>query len=132
MQIFPVTALYAALLAAIGLALMIRVVSMRARTRVSILHGDNMELAQEMRRHGNFVENVPLLLILMAIVEANGGNGALLHSMGVILVIARIAQPVGLRHDRIIHPLRVVGTAGTVLPTVVLGAVALWQAAVAL
>jgi len=127
-MIFPITALYAAVLAAIGLVLMFRVVLLRGKTGISILHGENMELAQAMRRHGNFVESVPLVIILMGIVEANGGNAILLHAMGAVLVAARIAQPLGLHHDRMIHPLRAVGTVGTVLPTVVLGGLALWQA----
>ena len=131
-MLFPITALYAALLAAVGLLLMFRVVAMRAKTRVSILHGDNMELAQAMRRHGNFTETVPLVLILMGIVEANGGNGALLHAMGVVLFVARVVQPIGLRHDRLVHPLRLVGTVGTVTATVVLGVNAMWQAVGAL
>ena len=126
-MILAVTAIYAALLAVIGLILMFHVVLLRGKTGVSILHGDNMLLAQAMRRHGNFVEHVPLVLILMGIVEANGGNPTLLHAMGAILVIARIAQPFGLHHDRMIHPLRAVGTVGTVLPTVVLIGIALWQ-----
>ena len=131
-MILPITALYAVLLAAIGLYLMVKVAMIRGKTGISILHGDNMELAQAVRRHGNFIESVPLVLILMAVVEANGGNGILLHASGAVLVLARIAQPIGLRHDRLIHPLRVLGTAGTVLPTLVLGGVALWQAVGAL
>ncbi|MCE2424081.1 MAG: MAPEG family protein [Pseudomonadales bacterium] len=126
-MIFPITALYAALLAVIGLVLMFHVIAMRGKTGISILHGDDMQLAQAMRRHGNFVETVPLALILMGIVEANGGNTVLLHVIGAVLMIARIAQPLGLHHDRMIHPLRAVGTVGTVLPTVVLIGVALWQ-----
>ena len=131
-MIFPITALYAAILTALALALMFRVIALRAKTRISILHGDNMDLAQAMRQHGNFVESVPLVLILMGVVEANGGNTVLLHTMGVVVVIARAAQPIGLRHDRVIHPLRFVGTVGTVTAMVVLGGVALWQATGAL
>lgn len=125
---FQVTALYGALVAAIGIVLILRVIAIRARTRVSILHGDDMELAQEIRRHGNFFEHVPLVLILMALVEANGGNHLILHAMGAILVVARIAQPFGLHYDQVMHPLRVIGSVGTLMPMVVFGAIALWQA----
>ena len=86
-----------------------------------------MELATVIRRHDNFVENVPLALILMGIVEANGGNNILLHVMGAILVLARIMHPIGLHHDRPTHPLRAVGAGGTLLVTIILGGVALWQ-----
>ncbi|MCZ6641557.1 MAG: MAPEG family protein [Gammaproteobacteria bacterium] len=101
---------------------------MRGSTGISIFHGDNMEVATAMRRHGNFTENVPMALILMGIVEANGGNGIFLHVMGVALVLAGIAHPIGLHHDSIAHPLRAVGALGTFLVMVVLAGMALWQA----
>ena len=125
---FPITGLYAALLAVVGLTLMVRVARMRARTGVSILHGDDMDLALATRQHGNFIEMVPLALILMALVEANGANSLLLHANGIVLLVSRIAHPIGLRLDRADHPLRAVGAVGTVLTTLVLAAVALWQA----
>ena len=128
MLIFPVTALYAALLTAIGLVLLFQVVAVRRRTGISILHGTDMEVAETIRRHGNLIENVPMALILMGLVEANGGSEALLHSMGILLVLARIAHPLGLRHDQGIHMLRIAGVAATVLPMAILGGVALWQA----
>ena len=124
---FEITAIYAALLVAIGVWLMAKVGVMRGKTGISILHGDDMDLATVIRRHDNFTENVPLALVLMGIVEANGGNALLLHILGAVLVLARIAHPLGLRHDHPTHPLRAVGTGMTLLVTVILGAVALWQ-----
>ena len=125
---FPITGLYAALLTVVGLTLTVRVARMRARTGVSILHGDDMDLALAVRQHGNFIETVPLALILMGLVEANGANSILLHANGIVLLLARIAHPIGLRLDRADHPLRAVGAIGTVLTTFVLAVVALWQA----
>ena len=130
-MLVPITGLYAALLTVVGLTLMVRVARMRARTGVSILHGDDMDLALAVRQHGNFIETVPLALILMGLVEANGANSILLHANGIVLLLARIAHPIGLRLDRADHPLRAVGAVGTVLTTFVLAAVALWQAVAA-
>ncbi len=127
-MLVPITGLYAALLAVVGLTLMVRVACMRARTGVSILHGDDMDLALAMRQHGNFIETVPLALILMGLVEANDANSILLHANGIVLLLARIAHPIGLRLDRADHPLRAAGAVGTVLTTFVLAVVALWQA----
>ena len=124
----PITGLYAALLAVVMLTLMVRVARMRVRTGVSILHGDDMNLAQAMRQHGNFIEAVPLALILMAVVEANGANSILLHANGIVLLVARIAHPFGLTIKGVEHPLRAVGVVGTLLMTLVLAGVALWQA----
>ena len=121
----PITGLYAALLVVVGLTLLVRVARMRVRTGVSILHGEDMDLALAMRQHGNFIEAVPLALILMALVEANGANTILLHANGILLRVSRIAHPIGLTLDRPDHPLRAGGAVGTVLTTFVLAAVAL-------
>ena len=127
----PITGLYAALLTAVGLTLMVRVARMRVRTGVSILHGDDMDLARATRQHGNFIETVPLALILMGLVEANGANSFVLHASGIVLLLARIAHPFGLSLDRVDHPLRAVGAVGSVLTMFVLAIVALWQAVAA-
>ena len=126
-MMFETTALYAAVLVAVGVYLMFKVGMARGKTGISFLHGDNMELAETIRRHDNFVENVPLALILMGIVEANGGNVMLLHVLGVVLVVARILHPLGLHHDRPRHPLRAAGAGATLLVTIILVGVALWQ-----
>jgi uncharacterized membrane protein YecN with MAPEG domain len=101
---------------------------MRARTGISILHGDNMELADKIRRHANFTENAPLALILLAILELNGAGPVLLHALGIGLVAARIAHPLGLHHDNIQNPLRAIGSGGTTLILLVAAGAALWQA----
>ena len=127
-MIIPITALYAALLVAVLVCLTTRVGLLRAKTGVSILDGGNKQLAVEMRRHGNFAEHVPLLIVLMAVVELNGGSPLFLHVVGSVLIICRIAHPLGLHHDRVQTPLRLVGAAGTSLSTIALGVVALLQA----
>ena len=131
-MIIPITALYAALLAAILCWLTVRIGLLRGKTRISMLDGGNAEVAVAMRRHGNFVEHVPLLLILMAIIEVNDGNAVFLHVVGILLVICRIAHPFGLHHDRVQTPMRMLGAGGTFVLTIALGLVALWQGVQAL
>jgi hypothetical protein len=123
----PITAIYAAAMVAISIWLGFAVGSMRGRVGISILHGDNMELAEKMRRHGNFTENVPLALVLMAIIELNGAPPMLLHGCGVVLIAARIAHPLGLHADNMRHPARAAGAGGTLLVTVVMAGTAIWQ-----
>ena len=123
-----ITALFAGILVAINIYLQFMVGAMRGKTGISLLHGDNMELATAIRRHANFLENVPLTLILMGIVEINGGNALLLHVLGALLVLARVAHPLGLNPDRPTHPLRAIGAGVTLLVMIILGGVALWQA----
>ena len=126
-MIVPITALYAALLVAVLVCLTTRIGVLRAKTGISILDGGNDRVAVEMRRHGNFVEHVPLLIVLMAIVEINEGSPVFLHVVGIALIICRVAHPLGLRHDRVQTPLRLIGAVGTSLVTIALGLMALWQ-----
>lgn len=114
------TALYALVLTLIGSYLAFRVGGLRGKTGISIWYGDNQQLALEMRRHGNFVEFVPLALILMAILELNGIRPWVLHTAGVLLVVSRIVHPIGLEAENVSNPLRGLGAGGTLLASVIL------------
>ena len=126
-MIVPITALYAGVLALILGALGYQVGSTRNRTGISILHGDDMDLAEKIRRHANFIENVPLALILMCVLELNGAGAGLLHGLGIALVLARSAHPLGLHHDNMRHPLRAIGAGVTFLVTAIAALAAIWQ-----
>ena len=126
-MLLPITALYAGLLVIILIALGIGIGAARARTGISILHGDDMDVAVRMRRHGNFVENAPYALLLMAIIEANGAGSTLLHALGIALVVSRILHPLGLKHDNARDPLRGIGAFGTILVIAIAGGTAVWQ-----
>lgn len=123
----PITALYAGILALIVGALGFQVGTKRSQSGISILHGDDMELAERIRRHANFTENVPLALILLGALELNGASTALLHGLGIALVASRIAHPLGLHHDEMRHPLRAVGAGGTFLVTTIAAVMAIWM-----
>jgi uncharacterized membrane protein YecN with MAPEG domain len=126
-MLVPVTALYTGVLALISVVLAIQVGMIRVRKGISILHGDDMELAQVIRRHANFTETVPLVLILLAAIELNGGSKLLLHTLGSVLVVSRMVHPVGLVHDNLRNPLRLVGAGATTLVTLAAAAVAIVQ-----
>ena len=99
MHAIPITALYAGMLGIIAVVLGANVGRKRVSTEVSILHGDDMDLALAIRKHGNFAEWVPLALILIAALELNGVGAVPLHVMGVSLVVFRISHPLGLRAE---------------------------------
>ena len=126
-MIIPITALYAALLVAVFVVLSVRIGLARGKTGISMLDGGNAQVLVDMRRHGNFIEHVPLLLVLMAIIEVNEGSAVFLHVVGIALVVCRIAHPFGLRHDRAQTPMRMLGAGGTFLVTIALGLGVLWQ-----
>jgi len=130
----PVTLTYASFFAIFALVLSFRAGSYRGKAGVSILYGDpaNMELAQRIRVHQNFIEYVPMVLIVMGALEASGASRMFLYVVGDLLVIARIAHAVGLRHDNMSHVGRLIGAGGTALITLVVGAYGLWLGANAL
>jgi len=125
----PITALYAGILMIFALALSFKAGGFRGKTGVSVLFGEpvNMDLAERVRVHQNFLEYVPMAIILMGIIELNGGNATFLHVFGVVLIISRIAHAIGLRHDNMGHPGRVIGAGGTALISVVAALYALWM-----
>ena len=120
----PITALYAGILAVV---LGFRVGRQRLKNEVSLLHGESPELLEEIRRHANFTEAVPLALILLGLIELNGASATLLHGLGIALVVVRIAHPIGLHHDNMRHPLRGVGSMGTIVVTVIAAGVGVLQ-----
>lgn len=108
-----ITAPYAALLGIMMLALSMYVSALRANNDISIGTGDDSALNERIRRHGNFVENVPMALLLIAIAEFSGLTPLWVHLSCVILVVSRIIQPIGLRHDQTFTTLRLAGNLGT-------------------
>jgi len=115
----PITALYAALQGLLLIALEIPVGRLRSQTNVSIYDGGNPALAAAIRRHANWAEHVPFVLLLMALLELNGASAALLHFLGLVLLAARIAHPFGLDPAQMRRPLRGLGALGTLLVSVV-------------
>ncbi len=125
----PITALYASILMIFALVLSFRAGGFRGKSGISVGLGDpvNMELAERVRVHQNFLEYVPLAIILMGIIELNSGNATFLHVFGVVLIFSRIAHAIGLKHDNMGHPGRVIGAGGTALISVAAALYTLWM-----
>ena len=114
-----VTMLYAGVLGLMSVALGAIPGTIRGKAGISIGDGGNTELLLGMRRHGNFVEWVPIALILIGLLEMSGVSGTPIHALGAGLVLARIAHAVGIKADTIQSPLRGVGAGATALIIVV-------------
>jgi uncharacterized membrane protein YecN with MAPEG domain len=126
--------MYASIFALFALALSFRAGGFRGKTGISVLFGEpaNMQLAERVRVHQNFLEYVPMVVIVMAAIEASGGSSLFLYVVGDLLILARIAHAVGLKHDNMGHKGRLIGAGGTLLITVVTAAYGLWISAHAL
>lgn len=115
-----VTTLYALPLILIWFLLWIGVTSSRPGFNQSIGDGGKPELLLKIRRHGNFIEWVPFVLVLMILAEAQGTGASWLHAAGALLLIGRLAHPFGLKIENSNHPLRYVGNGTNLLAAAVL------------
>lgn len=122
-----ITGLYAALCALIALILASRVSLRRRSAQVGLGTGGDAQLGQRIRAHANFVEYVPLALILLLVLELDHVQPALLHVFGIVLVLARIAHAWGLSTSAGVTPGRLLGTLGTWLVTLAMALLLLWR-----
>ena len=118
-----ITSTYAGLLALTFLILSLRVISVRRTLRVGLGDGNSSDLLRRIRVHGNFAEYVPLALILMTLVEWQGGPRAILHLVGIFLLLGRGIHAYGLSHEPELTKLRVIGMALTLLALGIAGVV---------
>lgn len=121
-----ITSLYAVPLAILMFVLWMNVTKTRAKMAVSIGNNGDVGLHEKIRRHGNFIEWVPMVLLMMLIAEMRSANGMALHVAGVLLVLSRVAHPFGLRHDNPNHALRIIGNTGSLLALFVATGANVW------
>ena len=110
-----VTLLYAGLLGLMAIAIAIPAGRLRSITGISVGDGGNPDLVLAMRRHANFVEWVPIALILIGLLEMNGVSANAIHGLGGGLVVFRVCHAFGLKSDDMKTPLRGIGAVGSTL-----------------
>ena len=91
-----ITALYASLAGLLLLFLSFRVVRWRRKLSVGLGDGGQENLLRAQRTQANFIEYVPIALILLAAAESQGLAGWLLQTAGAILMLARLLHAWGL------------------------------------
>ena len=93
------TAIYAALLGLLAAVLTVRVILQRVKTGVQAGDGGHAGLGQAIRAHANLSEQAPLALLLLMFAEVLGTPTAWVHTLGVVLVLARLSSAWGLSHS---------------------------------
>lgn len=112
----PVTAaLAASILAVLQVILMVTVGNMRRAKSISFGDGGDAELLRLSRRHGNLIENAPMFLILLSLLEMIGGTSSVVTGLAGLFVVARLSHAVALSSDGSPVVFRVLGALGTVL-----------------
>lgn len=117
-----ITPLYAALLGFLLVVLSVRTIRLRRRFQVAVGAGGKPSLERAMRVQANFVEYVPLALLLMFFLETRVGSGLWVHVPGVALLVGRLLHAVGVSNVKEDLRLRVTGMSLTFL--VILGVAA--------
>lgn len=126
---FAITPLYAALCGLLLLVLGVVVIRLRQRHRVNTGDGGHDDLARAMRVQANFVEYVPLTLLLLFMLEMSRQPAWALHLLGAGLFVGRVLHAWGYLSSPRPGFGRMVGI---VLTLTVLGVTALWLLAVVL
>ena len=120
-MILPIALTAAGAAALLHIWLSLRVSHIR-RTQ-KILHGDggNPGMLRRMRAHGNYAENAPIFLVLLALLELAGGRAEFLWAATIVFFLSRLLHAFGMDSDTL-SKLRVVGVVGSWLVLLALGA----------
>lgn len=110
-----ITPLYAGILGVMAIVIAFQAGKLRGSTGILIGDGGNPELLLAMRRQANFIEFVPLTLVMIALLELNKVSPTAIHFLGAGLVLFRICHAIGFKAETTANPLRVAGAAGSTL-----------------
>ena len=96
MHLPSITGLYLAILALLYAVLGMQVSRLRRGNRVLFGDGDNRELRSAIRAHANFIEYVPIIVLMVALLEMSGTPAPRIHWLMGLLLIARLLHPLGM------------------------------------
>jgi hypothetical protein len=121
--VIPVSLLYAGLMGLLAVLLANQVLYVRVRSaRQPAWRAGASERVQ-----GNFVENVPLALVLLYLVETAGAGATAVHVLGSLLVLFRLLHAWGMSFNPGANYPRLIGAQGTFLLLSVLSLTAIYQ-----
>ncbi len=88
----PIVSLFAAVFAILLVPLSLQVGLLRLKTGIWFLDGGHDVLTRRIRAQGNFIEYVPMALIVIALTESSGAPSWLVYVLGVTLLIGRVTH----------------------------------------
>lgn len=103
----PITACTAAFATLVLVVLSVMVIMRRTAARVTLGLGGDETLERRVRAQANYVEYVPMGLVVLGFAEASGAPGALIVAAAAALMSGRLIHAAGMLANRL--PLRVVG-----------------------
>lgn len=108
--------------------LSIRIGMVRNAKKISMGDGGDEELIRRMRAQANFIENTPIVLVLIAVIELSRAGNHWLMSVAALYTLGRVAHGVGMDGGAVGKG-RMVGTLITMLTLLGLG---IWAATIAI
>jgi uncharacterized protein len=121
-----ITLLFASLHVVLLLCLLVPISRHRYRLRIGIGDGGDAALLLKIRVHANFIENAPLALLMLGLLELSGLAAAWLWSFGAALLLGRVMHAVGFSRKSGYSFGRFYGTALTWLVLVAMVLAGLW------
>ncbi|MCQ8130836.1 MAPEG family protein [Methylomonas rivi] len=97
------SSIYAALLALFIVRLSLGVIKLRRTEKVSLGDGGVTALQNAIRAQGNATEYAPISLILLILLELNGGHVLLIHLGGITILAGRVLHANGLLSENMRH-----------------------------
>ncbi len=113
-----ITPLFAVVLSLIYIGLSFNVIRHRFGKKISIGSGDDKRVEYAVRAHANFIEYVPLALILFYFLEVITLSSFLVFYLGTALVVARVMHLLGMLNPKELLVFRQIGvivTMGVIL-----------------
>ena len=96
MHLPSITAIYLAILALLFTGLAIQVARLRQRDRAAFGDNGSRELRSAIRAHANFVEYVPIITLMVAMLEMSGLPAMPVHVLMGALLVSRLLHPLGM------------------------------------
>jgi len=96
MHVPAITANYLAILALIYAALALQVIRLRRSSKAPFSDGGNEDLRSAIRAHGNFMEYVPIITLMVALLEMSGASPLRVHLLMGALLLSRLLHPFGM------------------------------------
>ena len=96
MQLPSITSAYLGILALLYLVLGLQVSRLRQGNKVLFGDGGNIKLRSAIRAHANFVEYVPIIVLMVAMLEISGMPAMRVHLLMGALLVARLLHPLGM------------------------------------
>lgn len=122
-----ITGIYAALAAILVLVLALRVSAIRHGKRVGVGDGGDHDIVRRVRAHANAIENLPLALVLLLVLELNQTQALWLHVFGCVLILGRVLHAIAMSVNSGASTGRFLGSLLTWLAMFAMAVLLLWQ-----